>query len=413
MATGTRAGTHVVAVLEESTAFNTKEAAFDANKKRLASWDLNPNFIRQAVENQAVRADLGEHKPGLGLQYVDSELSFSAYVEGLETAAGDGVTPTATFQSHLAGASLGGTPAASTGSLTGVATSVSSVQEDLADEHAERSLVAFGVVADGKVYMRPVGDYTTDVMTLLMELPTAPATAGGDIIYGGFTVKTAETALYIIQGEVLGKNDAQSYEFFGCLGNFSIPEASPSEAQAIAYTLKPASATRPTGITQIAPTQSRPLVAAGGEFLIANHDSATTKQLDVLRIGLETGRTYAPDPLANDDSGICGWVNTDMQIRITLTVRDVDTPPAGGAATWYDAWGSNTPDTDNDFHILSVWGQRLAGRLFGVYAPRCHLVAEPETAEVDGLAAWKLTFGVTQGPHSTPTITTKLWLGIA
>jgi hypothetical protein len=423
MATGSRAGTHVLSLLKETTAFKTREATFEADKLSQPSWDLDPKFARETIENQAVKVDFGEQKPGVGLTYTGSELTASVYAEGQITARTSTIAEI-TALGHAVASCLGGTPAHSTGDLTGLTTSVTQVQQTTADNHTKNSLVPFSVAADSKTYMRPVGNYSTDTMDLLMALPTAPA-ASTDVIYGATTIKDSESAGYIIQGDAIGNNAHQSYNFYGAVGNFSIPEAAPGEAQTLSFTWQCAkfehngTSPAPTLASQVAPSPARPIVAAGGEFLIANHGSTATTELSVLRASIETGRTYVADPDANDEDGLCGWIPTDQELRLTLTVKDADTPPSGGASTWRGAWESADHGTDNDFHVLLVFGQTTAGSLLGLYFPRCHLIAEPEDTDVDGLAARKLTFASTQGAFtpagaSSPAgdITTNIWVGI-
>lgn len=420
MAAGSRAGSHVVAVLKETT-FKTEEVGppdFDTAKIRIATWDVGTSFSRETIENQTVRVDFGDHKAGLGLTYPASELSFSTYADGLGTAAGDASAATITALGHLLAGCLGGTPAHSTGSTVKAASSptTTSVAETDAGNHAENTLVPFGVAADGKVYVRPVATYATDTMTLLMALPTAP-TVTTDVIYGATNIKDAQTAGYTLQGEVLGKNASQSYDYFGAVGNLSIPEAAPGEAQTLAFSFQIAKFSHQVGTTQVAPSAARPLVSAGGEFLIANHGSTATTELSVLRSSLETGRTYVADPDANDTDGLCGWVVTDQELRLTLTVKDADTPPSGGASTWRGSWESADDSTDNNFHILHNFGQTTAGRLFSFYLPQAHQAAEPEDTDVDGIAARTLVFAPTQGDskHDAghPSINENIWFMLA
>lgn len=405
MSTGARAGTHVLAIDHESTAFNTAEADYASAKLRMPVWDVNVAGLKhQAIENQAVRVDLGEHPPAIGVAHTESEHGFTTYTQGLGTAAGDATAATATAFTRALASVLGGTPALSTGSTasdTPSASTTTTVNEADADNHADDTLVGFAL-DNGDICVRPVGTYTsgaTGVMDLLMALPSAPT--AGNVIYGGANVQSAESSLFVAQGEYTGKNTAQNYKWFGSVGNFSLPETAEGEPQTISFTYKTGNFTRYDSLTQVAPSILRPLVAAGGEYLIAKFGETATTCLSLLRIGIDTARTYAADPDACADTGISGWVLTDQQTRITVHVRDTASMPSGfSVSNYFSSFGSATA-TENDYHLLLNFGQKTAGRIFSLYFPRIHLVMEPEPVEIDGIAAQKLTFGLTQGQYDS------------
>lgn len=400
MSTGARAGTHVLAVDHESTAFITEESDFDSVKLKTPIWDVGIGLKRQTIENQAVRVDLGEHPPGIGLQYPESELSLTTYTQGLGTAAGDAVAAVATAFSHLLASCLGGAEVLSTGSTaSGTPTTIEVIETDDGN-HADDTLVGFNVASTGKTYVRPVGSYTPvlGTMDLLMEVPTAPVAT--DVIYGGVNVQSAESSLFRLQGELAGKNTAQNYKFLGAVGNFTLPEMTEAEAQTIQFTHKMGKFTRYDSITQAAPALLKPLVNAGGEFLIAQFGATATTSLSLLRAGVDLARTYTADPDAGSDDGICGWVLTDQQTRITLHVRDTAAMPSGfTVSNYYSSFGSATL-VENDYHLLLNFGGKTAGKIFSLYFPRIHLVGDPEAVEIDGIAAQKLTFALTQGQYS-------------
>lgn len=402
MATGARSGTHVLSVAVE-TAFNTENSPFTVQS--LATWDLGPGLKNQPIENQAVRVELGEQKPGLGITHPDSELTFSTYVAGLGTAAGDATAATATAMTTLIAGCLGGTPAASTGSTVKAASSptTTSVAETDAANHAANTLVGFQK-PDGTVEVRPVAGYATDTMTLLMALSSAPDE--GDVIYGGMNVKNVESSLTTIQGQAVGKNTAQNYKLYGSVGNFTLNEAAESEAQTLSFSLKAGSFTRYESLTQTAPTLSRPLVNAGGEYQIAKYGNTAGDALDLMRVGIDLGREYTADPAANDSDGLCGWVLTNQQTRITLLVRDTETMPTGFSVSNYFSSFNDTDETENDYHILLNFGQKVAGKIFSIYIPRCHLIMQPDPVDMDGIMCQKLTFALSQDSS----ITNKIWI---
>lgn len=402
MSNGYRAGTHVIGVLEETTTFGVKESTFDTDKKKLATWDVQPGFKRQTHENQSVRSDLGEHPVAWGVKHAESELTFSSYLESLDSAAGDATQAASNAFTFLLAACLGGTIARSTGStVNGTPTpTTTAVTENDSGNHAANSLVPFTTTAG--VEVRPISTYSSGAMTLLMALSAEPAASS--VVYGATTIKSDNDANFIMQGEVIGRHSSENYEFFGAVGNFSIGEAAANEPQSISFTIKCASYESDISETQASPTVNRPTVSAGGEFLIAKYNNTATTALKFLNASIELGRTYTADPDVNTTMGICGHVVTDQQIRLTLHVHPNQTVPAGmSGSTWRALCDS---ETDNDFHILLNYGRKTAGDIVSAYLKRGHIVEEPELTEIDGIAALKLVFGARQGTGED-----QLWMG--
>ena len=351
--------------------------------------------MREAIDNQAVRTFLAEHEPGLGLVHPSSEPGFSCYVQGVGgTGAGNSVAAALNAFSHILGACLGEAPVTSTGSTATGTPTATSVTETDDGNHAANSIVPFQGNS-GSVYPRPIAGYSTGAMTLLMALPAGDLPTASDVIYGAVNVAMDEDVSHVIQGEFLGRNSAQSFEYYGAVGNFSLPEAGPGEAQTCSVSLKIADYASGVATSQTSPANSRPTVAAGGEFLIAKFGETATKNLSVLNASLELGRTYEADPDPNSDMGLCGWIVTDQQTRLTLHVKDADTPPSEFTGTTYRAlWGSG--GDENDFHVLLNFGRKTAGKLFSVYIRRCHLVQEPELVDLGGIMCQRLVFGLSQ-----------------
>lgn len=404
MSNGFRGGTHVAGVLEETTAFGVKEAGFDAGKKKLATWDVSPGFKRQTHENQSVRSDLGEHPVAWGVKHTDSELSFNAYLESLDSAAGDGVAAASNAFTFLLAMCLGGTIAVSTGStVNGTPTpTTTAVTENDSGNHAANTLVPFTTSAGVEVV--PISTYSSGAMTLLCALSAAPA--ADSVVYGASTIKTDNAANFIGQGEVIGRHATENYEFFGAVGNFSMPEVAANEPQTIAFTIKCATYDDNITETQAAPTVNRPTVSAGGKFQIGKYGNTAMTDLKFLNASIELGRTYTADPDTNTEMGICGHVVTDQQIRVTLHVHPNQTVPTGMSGSNWRALCDS--ETDNDFHILLSYGRKTAGDTVTFYLKRGHIVEEPELTDIDGIAALKLVIGARQGSGED-----QLWVGQA
>jgi hypothetical protein len=405
--TASRWGTFSAAFDAETTAFATIEADFAAEKLRIPCWDFSVELKHQAIENQAVRVDLGEQLPGIGLAYPESAASFTTYVEGLAAAAPT-TAPDPTAFSHLLAASLGAHGTAGAGSTIKAASSptATSVAETDAASHAENSLVAFQM-PDGTVEVRPVGAYATDTMALLMALSGAPDE--GDIIYGGINFALTEDGpLAKIQGEAIGKNTAQNYRFLGCVGHMTLNEHSSREAQTVSWRLQAADFTRYESVAQVAPELILPAVAAGGEFLIGKYGSTATVSLDWLRVSVEPAREYTAHEAAGSAIGIQDWVLTGAALRVTIHVLDVDEVPAAFTPTTYFGGFNSSDIAEKLFHLLLNFGGKVAGEICSFYFPRLHQLGEPEPVELDGVAAQKITFAATQGATANGS-SAKIW----
>jgi hypothetical protein len=400
MATGYRAGTGVVSVLEE-TSWATKDGSFEANKQQVNLWNLNTNLMNAAIENQAARvSDLGKHEAGFGLAH-ESTFGFSTYAYGLGTPAGDGDTPLVTFCAHLLGACLGAAPVAVDGDTVKAASvpTTTSVPQTTAGNLAARRFLAHTVA--GVTYVRPILSYATDTATLALALPSAPTP--GDVLQGQVSIVQSEDAMaHVLQGDILKRNttDAakagQMYEFFGSVGNFTLPEVGVGDAQTIDFEMRTSYFTRYANKARVAPTSRRPVVAAGGEFLLAKFGNTAGTELRFLNASVSLGRTYTADPAVNEDIGINGWVLTDQDTSVTITVHDDQAMPSGfSAANFPEAFELGSGE--NRWHLLMVYGRKKAGQIMALYFPCLQMEREPEDVDVNGLQAWKLTFSLVAG----------------
>lgn len=412
MAVGSRSNQGVLSVLEE-TSFLTKDGSFEANKLSLPTWNLNSAALRNAsIENQAARnADLGKHEAGLGLG-LDSTYSFSTYAFGLGTAAGDGDTPTTPAMGHLLGACLGGSPTAVDGDTVKAASSptTTSVPQTTAGNLAARRFLAHN---DGtNTYVRPILSYAMDTATLALALPAAPDP--GDVLNGQVSIVQSEDAMaHVLQGDLLERNTTDAakaawmYEFFGSVGNFTLPEVGVAEAQTIDFEMRVGRFTRYNQKSRTAPTSRRPLHAAGGEYLLAKYGNTAGLALKFLNIGVSLGRTYTPDPDANSQYGLQGYVLTDQDTSVMVTVHPDQSMPTGfTAANFVEAFQLGS--SENRFHLMCAFGKRTAGGIFALYFPCLQLNGEPENVDINGLQAWKLTFSLVAGTAGEQ----KIWAAL-
>jgi hypothetical protein len=414
MATGVRV-TSVFSCLEEHTAWLTEEADFESVKQKIPTWNVSTNLQNAPIENQASRAaDLGKHEAGIGLPFDESSIGFSTYCYGYGSALGNGDSPVidTCVMAQLMGACLGGAPTGVDGTTVKAATSptTTSVAETAAGNNFAGSFIAWK--SGASTYLRPIGTYAIDTMTLLMALPSAPAPA--DVLNGLVSVIMTEDAMaHVLQGDVLKRNttDAakagQMYEYFGAVGNFTLPEVGVAEAQTIDFELKVGRFTRYNQKARTAPASTRPTVTAGGEFLLARFGTTATTALRFLNVSVSPGRSYIPDPNANSAYGINGWVLGDQDTVVTVTVHDDQAVPSGFTATNFPALFASG-GAENRFHLLLSYGNKVAGKIFALYFPALQLEREPEDIDMGGLTAWKLTFSLVSGNGED-----QIWCAIA
>lgn len=411
-----RAGTAVVSVntVKEAT-FGVKSGTFEDDKEQIVTWDVTTNLNHSTIENAAARvADLGKHENGVGLIHTDGSVTFSTYCYGLGTAFDGGVsaiTPAVTPYMALVGACLGFDPSdgiidADTALAASSTTTAVHCDENNANVYpagGKRFILIEDQDDATKCHVRPVLSYntTTDIATLALALPDIPA--DGDIIYGCVNaVMTESPENFTCQGDVLKRNTttnseaAQNYEFFGAVGSFSLPETNVTEAQTMSFDLKVADATRYNEKVRVAPSSRRPEVAAGGYFILAKYGQTSGLELKFLNVGCELGRTYTPDPRANQADGIGAWVLTDQATSITLHVHDDEALPTGFTATNFHECFT-LGGAQNRWHLILVYGNRVPGKVFAVYFPQIQLDMEPEDVDINGLQAMKLTFSLCAG----------------
>lgn len=398
---GTRTGTGVLSILPSTPAnILTKDANFESLKKQIPTHDLSVNLKHANIENQSSKqADLAPHEDGVGLTYTDSEISWGVYAEGLGTTYGNGDTAESNALIDTLASCLGGAPVLSTGSIIndggGAHTTTSVIESSSIGAHGAKQFLAIED-ANGKIHLRPILTYGAGgEMGLGFALPAVPV--DGKIAYGIPTVLMDETVNVLLQGDVLKRNTlnplkaAQNYEAFGGAGTFSIAEAAVNEAFKIQFKHRFARHTRYNAKERIAPLSGRPLALAGGEFLLGKYGNTTPTYLRFANYGIELGRVYVPDPDANSEFGIGGWIVSAQDTVITLYVHDDQAMPAGfTAANFHEAWkmGGN----QNLWHLQLASGQRWLQRVFGLYFPALRLAEEPSDAEMGEIQCTKLVF---------------------
>jgi hypothetical protein len=403
--TQVRTATHVLSFQPED-AYNVENASFVADRLFLGTWDFDLSQLKKGeVENQVVRADLGENQPGIGLASDNGSLNFNTYPQGLGGGgAGDTVVPTKNAFTHLLESCLGAVAVLHTGSKVKGAstTTATAVFEDVPDAHAANGVL---VIEDertgrtGRVICRPYNTYATDEMTLLMGLPAAQVSAvvaGTTVIYGCAVVNLNETGSVSLQGDALGARTTQNANYYGAVFNMSIAEVGVGEAPVCAFEGKIGSFERAPVRTRTSVDSQRPLVLAGGEMLLAKFGNVTATELKNMRFAFTLGREYTREAAQNDD-GIGGWVLTNQTTELTVYVDENSGVPTGFTGTdWFQIW-EDTADSTSRLHFFVTLGQARPGLVAGIYLPKIHLKREPEHADMNGVNLLRLVFGITQG----------------
>jgi hypothetical protein len=402
-----RANTHVIAIDEEilgTDTFGTRNTGFDSDKQRFMAFDFTTNLNEQSLEQSGTRQDLGKHERIKGLFHPESELSVSTYLQGLGTAAGDGVTPTITNgQIYATSAVFGHKPVAAADATSTVCdgsnVAVGSPTATVFDQETETNVfgndTVVGVDLSTGLECRPIASWSADTITLAIALSAAPVAT--DILYGSANVQWRDndnTTRPFMQAETIGLDDEDSREFYGCAGSLVFPETPAAETQAAQFTFRAASGLYPTSTTQTSPTAIRPVVQAGGQFLVAEAGSAKTGiNADWCRANVNLTNTWAGQDAINTTIGLSQWVLTDTDGTIEMTfAHDFDLTSLalpGGSTTWRDAFIAG--GTDNNFQLFYQWGT-TAGNIVTFYAKAVRVAMYPEMVDVDGIAAIKVTF---------------------
>lgn len=396
-------GQRTLSVLPEATHL-TQSGTFQADKEAIATSELSVDIKPDAVENPTSRTqDQGEGEAAYGLVATNSSFSLTTPAVGLGTPSTSGAAPTLDALAILLASCMGEAPRLIEGSTvkTGSTPTTTSVEITDAANVEVGDVVGFINPTTAKVQWRRIDNKAVDVLTLNMALDEAPAV--DSTIFGSITHKLTNSADYPIQGDILnvrGAASAQNYEFLCSVGSFTLPEAAVGEAQMISFQHKVGAANFNVTTAAGDPQDNRLGISAGGEFLLAKFGSTDALKLRFVKISVEQSREYVMDPYGNSDDGIGGWMAKPASVRVMVYVHDDQgLPPGFTASTWLEAF--KIGGEQNRFHGQFNWGQGVAGNAFGLPISCMHLVSPPVEADVNEIAAIKLTFGLTRGYGGT------------
>lgn len=349
------------------------------------AWDVQPTFAREKLENQAAKQRRGTFAPAAGSEKV-SGVAFSTYAEGLETAAGDGVTASQTTLGQLFEASVG-TEVLGTG--TTIDTSGGNVlTPTVVDASGIGAHTWVGFDFDDTtdaIRWRPVRSKASEVLTLVYGLPNASADA--DVVYSSASYQMVDQLPEASSKQFrrTATRQDRNYVLNGCLaGSLAMPSVAPSAEPILNWDFRATNATKDGSSTlePVDPPSPGPLLST--EFAIIPYGTTTYSanyQYDYYSVewALDNGLVERPGP--HNASGVSMW----------------DTP-AGGALTFTatlpadDKWKDSFAAKD-EFSILFC-GSRVAGQFFGLWIDRVHIDDEPQDTDNDGILTTTVVFAL-------------------
>jgi hypothetical protein len=356
---------------------------------------------------------------------IESMATLQHYVEGLVTAAGDGVVPAATGLSEMlaswaqqpAAQMVAPTPPAAPtwyttgstveplGSTTISAIEVAALDVDFFELPTTNAIGVIGYLVGGKMEWRPyTWDTATNTAELLIDASGIPA--DGSTLYAVINYPRSEkwtVALpFPLATRIIGNNNEQNREFPGSIYDWSIPEAGHADVPRYDFTSRAFTHVRDFADTKNGANVSGSVMAKGRVY-IAKAGQSTYTDFCAFRCAVNFSGPVQPDGCINDseDRGISGYSRVQGAPMISVSVgRDV-LPPAGLTdSKWIDVY-ENQGDAGNDVHVFVVYGSD-AGRTVTKYLPNAFLDLHTFFSDND-LGYQKLDFVAKNGPFTLHT----------
>jgi hypothetical protein len=377
-----------------------------------------------ANENTTQTGGSSGQIPGTSMA-IDDAATFEHWAEGLGTAAGDGVAPTATALSELLSSwaqqpaaqmvapTPPGTPTWYTtgstieplGSTSTTLLEIKALDADFFELPTANSIGFVGATLSDGVHWRPyIWDTATNSAELLIALPSIPADSS--VVYGAINFPRAESwdsALpFPLATRWIGDKTIHNVEFQGSIYDLSIPEVGPRDVPRFAFTSRGAGHTRDVVDNRNYPTNDLATVFKQGKLLIAEQNGTTLLTTCAFRVTANFSGAVEPDECINDtnDFGISGYSRIDSVPELVVQLGREAAPPAAlTSTTWIDA-AENNQDTTDDCQVFVQYGGP-AGRTILAYLPYCRAEVV-EYVEVNKLAYQVVTFRAKDGQFTTP-----------
>ncbi len=380
------------------------EAAFDTRNAaptfpNIQVMDLTYQPRRTALADDTWRGQRGTNPIILG-PMAGSEASGAIYNVGLQTAAGDGVTATATAHGPLWQIAVGAETLTTGTTVTGGTAGVPIVTRQGSGNDIEAGTIAgFTVVVGSSTFVAwrlvlSVADSGgDDALTLDRELPAAPS----GVVYGSATYAWGDNGPGdTAQARVVTQTTDSDWEFYGMACNsWAIDAITTGEVMRSTHNWLMASYTDdPSTIGAVSPgpvtlTGKNPWMDA--QVSVWDYDTSTVtysaahdRCLRTLTAEHNLDARIAPCP--NDTEGISGWEFGDGSLAdITWSVNRVD--------DWRDAYITGMTSTPSYYGQMITSG-RVPGRVWGVYYRRTNLNDNPQLSDDNGQMTTTVTSSI-------------------
>ena len=385
---------------EKESSFNERNSGPAPSFPNVQAYDCTYSLQQEALSDDTSRAVRGTNPPIPGAEF-NSTLSFSVYCTGLQTAAGDGVTASATVHGPLWESAVGSQ------SLTRGTTFVASGSTAAAPIVNQNSPdIAAGTVCiftqtgylEGAV-VRSVADNGdgTNTLTLVTALSAVPADAS--VVYGTATYGFTDTGPSgtSLQFRLANQSAENSFEAYGggC-DKWAVGSTEPGQLLSAQFDYKLGSFEDDDTVVGN-PTVSAPTLLTKSPWMgsvaymwewsgsTTAYSQSNLRPVKTVSCEFPMGLTARRNP--NEVWGIGGW-NTggDGVGAITLTtVLDYQ---------WQQAWQEYDANQQVQYYGLMIASGTTAGHMWGVYFDKVHLTAQPTMTDANGILVQTLNLAV-------------------
>jgi hypothetical protein len=378
------------------------------------------NIDSEMIEDESYRIGPGSHGHFEGVCLAqENDVPCDVYLSGHDAAVGIGASPVMTFQA----AALRSWAqcevieqdglAVAAGCTTTLVKGVGGTFDPQTWEPLVTSRIGLALirVTDGGVasfYVRPYVWLAADggTLSLLMALPAAPDNVAGDYVCGGLCWRLTQDFVNPVAHSLgvrwIGNSDEQNAELLGAvLSSWSIGEITPKQVPTLSLKWRAAGYDEPAGLTRIRPASDAAQVAAGSSVLLAARGSTVVHALRCSNVAVESGAELVYDPDFNGALGCGGFSRAAGLPSISLTVPDLEVPPAACTAAGWRAMFRNNKIAGNELQAL-VLGLPVPGRVNAAYFPTC-IVTECGRTSDNRAAIYKLKLEPTDNPRYATT----------
>lgn len=385
---------HYTINVEEEDAYGVENGSHGF--KIIPATSFEESFRHDALPDETVRNDVGEHEPIPGSK-AGSEFGFTFNTAGgpvlsARTAAGNGVTAAQTPEGVIYKSGIG-TEILGTGDTVNSSPSpTATVFKFNTQTPTQTTTIMFGVVISGVVEWRP-GTISSGTVTLLYGLSAAPDT--GAIVYAcaSYQLTNDISSARSFAAQILTDESTEKWLALGCYPSSIEISGTPGEvasvsvmAQCLSWTdaesdslaspIKPVSNAWVGSHAIIIPRTDGSAYAAGHAHKLRDFTAAVARGL-ILR----------PDP--NSAEGFCDFdTNGDPVFSMSTTHSSAEYV---SGSSWRDAFLSGTA-----FHGIFSFGN-AAGETLVLYVTDIHVREMPVNGDDGGIKTTSVVWGLTTG----------------